>query len=806
MSVRYAVVDLEATSTNLKEGRLIQFSCAFIKNHKIESVFNTYINPGIPLDDEIKRLTGISDEKLKEAPYFEDVADYLFHLLEDCVFVAHNVLFDYRFLQKQFKRVGLSSFHLPAIDTVELSQILLPTLPQYRLSEMTKQLNIPHERPHQADSDARATAELFLYLEKVACQLPLPLLKQLLRYQSLLVKDTGTFLQQCYQKVKASKTPLPKHLTVISGLVLQRQPSYPTLKYVNANSNVTAVSWQEAVKQPRSCLQGTWTTERYVQLCLAYRPLIQKTQPLILSCPSEAMQKWLMSDILPQVQAISQQPLHCLQVQPCWHYIDLESFYQSWKEEEQPRVVRLLQMRLLVWLSQTTTGNLDELNITVKQHPYWKTIEHKGIDYLSKRSAFYRFDFLRRQKEWQQNSEVFILTHDQLVKASQLPANSHLVILEHEFFMKLWRRHHIVQLPLRDLTQFKWGEDTLLLANKDKPAWDEQQMAIQQEVDQLRASARLFFKEQQEALTTTAIKSYQPIANDDKRQALVQAIIKMRQRIQKVIPLVQCAHNKKNHCHYWIDQLTQCAQRLTQWEQLLSSNLDESARYFVYQNRDWWLCKIPHQAPVLSQMPWYKALTSLCFTQSMSHWDYDLTQYRLADTIPVTVISEMPKLTLKQCDTIDAAIAHLNTSQQHCMAVNLPEKIRNQCLDTTVLSQEKSLIKQWRYWLNQSPHPLLVTAEEASQLMMTEASYQLWISPPLLTPKRIDYWLLKQWVPTAEWEKVRRHEELRDVLQWLLSMAQQHNEVVLLTATKQGQKLCQDLQQQLSSLRVIKIS
>lgn len=48
------------------------------------------------------------------------------------------------------------------LDTVELAKLLYPTQPSFSLTSLTQSLNIEHDRPHQADSDALATAELFL--------------------------------------------------------------------------------------------------------------------------------------------------------------------------------------------------------------------------------------------------------------------------------------------------------------------------------------------------------------------------------------------------------------------------------------------------------------------------------------------------------------------------------------------------------------------------------------------------------------------------------------------------------------------
>ena len=133
----FAVVDLESTGTSFETGdRIIQFSCVFVKNNKIINTFNTLINPEMKIPRETQNLTGITNKDVRNAPYFEDVAGTIYSLLQDTNFVAHNIQFDYRFLNSELERVGYPMLDLACIDTVQLAQVLFPTLSSYRLAEL----------------------------------------------------------------------------------------------------------------------------------------------------------------------------------------------------------------------------------------------------------------------------------------------------------------------------------------------------------------------------------------------------------------------------------------------------------------------------------------------------------------------------------------------------------------------------------------------------------------------------------------------------------------------------------------------
>lgn len=133
----YAVVDLEMTGTNPNGSeRLIQFSCVFTEGNKIVNTFSTLINPLRKIPEDVQNLTNITDQDVKNAPTFDEVAGTIYALLSDTVFVAHNIELDYRFLNSEFERIGFPKLDLEGIDTVQLAQIAFPTLASYRLGDL----------------------------------------------------------------------------------------------------------------------------------------------------------------------------------------------------------------------------------------------------------------------------------------------------------------------------------------------------------------------------------------------------------------------------------------------------------------------------------------------------------------------------------------------------------------------------------------------------------------------------------------------------------------------------------------------
>lgn len=173
MSKMYAIVDLEATGVKSgNPGHIIQIGITFVDDAVIHDTIALDVKPPCKIDTHVQELTGITNERVLRAPYFEEIAEYIFTVLDGCVFVAHNVAFDYTLLKEEFRRAGYSHFDMQTIDTIELAKIICPLEKSYGLKNMTEERAIFNAQLHDAGSDSRATAELFLWLKNKTIQLP----------------------------------------------------------------------------------------------------------------------------------------------------------------------------------------------------------------------------------------------------------------------------------------------------------------------------------------------------------------------------------------------------------------------------------------------------------------------------------------------------------------------------------------------------------------------------------------------------------------------------------------------------------
>ena len=164
--------DLETTGLDVETDSIIEIGAVRIVDGVITDEYSTLVNPGFAIPQETTYITGIEQKDLRGAPTLATILPDIAHFIGDAPVIAHNAIFDVSFL----KRFGLLSGNL-AIDTIEVTSIINPTLPSYSLGSLVEQLNIELENAHRALDDARATARLYIKMWETAKTLPKSLVR-----------------------------------------------------------------------------------------------------------------------------------------------------------------------------------------------------------------------------------------------------------------------------------------------------------------------------------------------------------------------------------------------------------------------------------------------------------------------------------------------------------------------------------------------------------------------------------------------------------------------------------------------------
>lgn len=159
----YAIVDIETTGGYAAANGITEIAIHVFDGEKVTERFESLINPGQPIPYYIQSMTGITDKMVANAPRFEEVAEKIYRLLQEKIFIAHNVNFDYSFIKNHLKESGFD-LNSKKLCTVRLSRKIFPGLPSYSLGKLSRSLGITINDRHRAGGDSEATVKIFQLL------------------------------------------------------------------------------------------------------------------------------------------------------------------------------------------------------------------------------------------------------------------------------------------------------------------------------------------------------------------------------------------------------------------------------------------------------------------------------------------------------------------------------------------------------------------------------------------------------------------------------------------------------------------
>lgn len=418
---RYVVVDLEATSTGSK-AKIIQVGIVVIEGGEIVEQYATDVNPYEPLDPHIKELTGLTDQRLAAAPEFSQVAGTIFDLVKDGIFVAHNVQFDANLLAESLFFEGYE-LRTPRVDTVELAQIFYPQFEKYNLSILCKELGLNLENAHTALSDAQATADLLLCLRQKMFQFPKGLLERLLDLADGLLYESYLVIEEVYHK---QSMLVSYDLIEVQGLFLKKesQPLEPRKLSKDFTRNIALLGLDDRPNQTRfaesveelltenktSFIQaqtGLGKTYGYLLPALT----LEREGGILLSVPTKILQNQIMQEEGKRLKETFHLTVHSLKGPQ--NYLKLDAFHRLLDRPETNRLFTRFKMQLLIWLTETDTGDLDEIGQLYRYQHFLPELVHDGK--LSQRTLFATEDFWKRGQEKARACQVLVTNHAYLV-------------------------------------------------------------------------------------------------------------------------------------------------------------------------------------------------------------------------------------------------------------------------------------------------------------------------------------------------------------------------------------------------------
>ena len=389
----YVVFDLEATGLSAKTDRILEVGAIrYDSEMRRLADLEVLVDPGMPIPLAVQRLVGITPDQVLGAPSPSEAVAQLADFCAGADLVTHGGAFDMQFAEA----LAPDAFRNRLVfDTLDLARILLPSVETHGLQHLSRELGLPHERPHRALSDAEATGALFAWLLQRARRLPPDVIGQLRRVAA----PAGPALTTFFERVASMPVPANAdgvrgagHLT--SGPAIARAAGAPE---VNGTRNALATlplddaaaaalspggafdtgdgyEYRESqVQMARAVAQSLDRGRRLlieagtgVGKSLAYLvPLALWTtrhgQRAVVATHTVALQEQLADRELPRLAAVADPPPRTAVLKGRNHYISLRRWARFLAQPELPHggadltAVRFT-LKLTVWLTETSSG------------------------------------------------------------------------------------------------------------------------------------------------------------------------------------------------------------------------------------------------------------------------------------------------------------------------------------------------------------------------------------------------------------------------------------------------------------------
>lgn len=484
--MKFAVLDVETTGDQPDKDEIIQVGLTIVNDFTIERTYSSFVRPSGPIPPFIRSLTGITDEMTANAPELEDVVNDIVPLLDGAVLVAHQAPFDLAFLQRALAATGYAGFSGRVLDTLDWLRVLFPSLSSYQLSYVTAALGIPHDRPHQADSDAEATAELWIRCLTKLFELPLLTLQRLSflfahpdhgspDYAWLLEEVVAWKTNQGGGEAERSHRQFalavddwaageesgdegPRLTMDFDAFaeewkrrVRERMPDYEERPAQERMMREVAASLQN--EQHLVIEAGTGTGKSLGYLVPSIHYALQAGEKVVVSTHTINLQEQLRNKELPMLHELSPVPFRSAVLKGRSHYLCLRKFEGKVNAQEFPNgnEDRNSAAQMVVWLGETKHGDEEELNFGSKGADFWGHVASDADSCLNRDCPWFRKCFYHRARNEAAEADVVVTNHSLLftdVKAEHrvLPAYGRLVVDEAHHFEDVASQHLGIEL------------------------------------------------------------------------------------------------------------------------------------------------------------------------------------------------------------------------------------------------------------------------------------------------------------------------------------------------------------------------
>ncbi|NQV13868.1 ribonuclease H-like domain-containing protein [bacterium] len=438
--------DLETTGLDSKTDFVIEFGAVKVVDGVATEHYQQFIKPPVRIPDFIRKLTGITNEMVQDAPTFEEVVDDLYDFLGNHPLVAHNIHFDHNFLNTKREDIDGIPLRNQLLDTLSLVRTVRYDIINHKLGTVAEFYGLSKEGAHRADYDADLVADILLILLSEMHRVTPEVLEVLANitqgtnlpneelYRSMLdwtVSGRSLGELEEYPRIAIPQKPNIRHYAT--------QAEYPDLDQIFSSDGllsqkldgfelretqvVMAHDIQYAMRNDEFLMAeagtGVGKSLAYSIPSILIRHELNEDEPIFISCNTKNLQDQLFHKEIPFVQEKLGLPLRALLLKGRNNYLCKTKWQRglrdiSWRFSRREK--EALQT-LVIWAHETPTGDIDEHNgfNTTGNALVWSKLNSEPGFCTTNACAHNDFCYLGKLRQESSKADLVVVNHSLLL-------------------------------------------------------------------------------------------------------------------------------------------------------------------------------------------------------------------------------------------------------------------------------------------------------------------------------------------------------------------------------------------------------
>ncbi len=479
--------DLETTGLDAKTDYVIEFGAVKVIDGVPTERYQQFIKPPVRIPKFIEKLTGISNDMVKDAPTFEEVVDDLYDFLGDHPLVAHNIHFDYNFLNVKRENIDGIPLRNQLLDTLSLVRTVRYDIINHKLGTVAEFYGLSKEGAHRADYDADLVADILLILISEMQRVSLDVLEVLskvmqgsgLPNEALYIAmlewtASGRSMEQLkdYPQIPLPQRPNIRHHSTageypdldeifsVEGLLSQRLEGYEPRETQVA----LAYDIQTAMRNDEFLMAeagtGVGKSLAYTIPAVLARQELQEDEPIFISCNTKNLQDQLFHKEIPFIQEKLGLPLRALLLKGRNNYLCKTKWQRAMRDigwRFSRREKEALQT-LVIWAHETPTGDIDEHNgfHTVGNALVWSKLNSEPGFCTTNVCAGNDFCYLGKLRQESAKADLVVVNHSLLLADAAsdhaiLPKYQRLIVDEAHLLEKTAYQYFAAEFSYRSM-------------------------------------------------------------------------------------------------------------------------------------------------------------------------------------------------------------------------------------------------------------------------------------------------------------------------------------------------------------------